>query len=55
MEKQNENMMIMGTIFGNKKKELFSKAFGILKHPMYKAFFNNFLSVMTTSYRKGVD
>ena len=35
MEKQLENMMIMGTIFGKKKKEPFSMAFAILKHPVY--------------------
>ena len=40
--------------FGKKKKEPFSIAFGILKHPVY-GFLNNFLPIMTTSYRTGVD
>ena len=41
MEKQHENMMIMATIFGKKKKEPLSIAFDILKHPIY-GFLKNF-------------
>ena len=53
MEKQHENMS-MGTIFWKEKERAFQCSFGTLKHPVY-GFSYNFLSITTTSYRKGDD
>ena len=50
MEKQHENMIIMGTIFGKRKKEPF-----VYWNTQCMDFLTIFLSIMTNSYRKGVD
>ena len=47
------NVNVVTDTHERKKKEAFNIAFGTLKHPWY-GFLNNFLSIMNTSYRKGV-
>ena len=41
MEKQQENMFIMGTIFSKEKERTFQYSLWYMKHPVY-GFFNNF-------------